>query len=133
MSCRHLIWVGDHGHVVGGDLHGGGAHAWRELPLASGGITWSPSAIRYQVGSGLPGRDAHHFPECAPVQRLLDREHDLGLDRIDVGREVVDEVVLRKPREAVLIDVEVGQGGTRGACSSSAPIDSPSSSPNPAM
>jgi hypothetical protein len=49
------------------------------------------------------------------VQRLLDREHDLGLDRVDVGREVVDEVVLGQPGEAVLVDVEVRQGGTRRA------------------
>jgi hypothetical protein len=44
-----------------------------------------------------------------PVQRLLDREHDLGLDRVDVGREVVDEVVLGDSGEAVLVDVEVRQ------------------------
>jgi hypothetical protein len=47
------------------------------------------------------------------VQRLLDREHDLGLDGVDVGREVVEEVVLGQPGEAVLVDVEMGQGGTR--------------------
>jgi hypothetical protein len=46
------------------------------------------------------------------VQRLLDREHDPGLDRVDVGREVVDEVVLGQPGEAVLVDVEMRQGGT---------------------
>jgi hypothetical protein len=46
------------------------------------------------------------------VQRLLDREHDLGLDRVDVGREVVDEVVLGQPGEAVLVDVEMRQGGS---------------------
>jgi hypothetical protein len=67
------------------------------------------------------------------VQRLLDREHDPGLDRVDIGREVVDEVVLREPGEALLVDVEVRQGGTRRVWSSSAPIDSPSSSPNAAM
>jgi hypothetical protein len=47
------------------------------------------------------------------VQRLLDREHDPGLDRIDVGGEVVDEVVLWDPGEAVLVDVEVRQGRGR--------------------
>jgi hypothetical protein len=67
------------------------------------------------------------------VQRLLDREHDLGLDRVDVGREVVDEVVLGQPGEALLVDVEMRQGRVGGPCPSSAPIDSPSSSPNPAM
>jgi hypothetical protein len=67
------------------------------------------------------------------VQRLLDREHDPGLDRVDVGSEVVDEVVLGQPGEAVLVDVELRQGGAPGTCSSRAPIDSPSSSPNAAM
>ena len=47
------------------------------------------------------------------MQRLLDREHDLGLDRVDVGREVVDEVVLGQPGEAVLVDVEMRQAGTQ--------------------
>jgi hypothetical protein len=46
------------------------------------------------------------------VQRLLDREHDLGLDRVDIGREVVDEVVLGQPGEALGVDVEMRQGGT---------------------
>ncbi len=44
------------------------------------------------------------------MQRLLDREHHPGLDRVDIGREVVDEVVLRQPGEALGVDVEVGQG-----------------------
>ena len=44
------------------------------------------------------------------MQRLLDREHDPGLDRIVIGGEVVDEVVLRQPGEALLVDVEVRQG-----------------------
>jgi hypothetical protein len=47
------------------------------------------------------------------VQRLLDREHDPGLDRVDIGREVVDEVVLREPGEALGVDVEMGQGRIR--------------------
>jgi hypothetical protein len=59
----------------------------------------------------LPGRDAHHLSRGAPVQRLLDREHDLDLGGVDVGREVVDEVVFGQPGEAVLVDVEMRQGG----------------------
>jgi hypothetical protein len=47
------------------------------------------------------------------VQRLLDREHDLCLDRVDVSREVVGEVVLGQPGEAPGVDVEMRQGGTR--------------------
>ncbi len=46
------------------------------------------------------------------MQRLLHREHDPGLDRVDVGREVRDEVLLRHPGEALLVNVEMRQGGT---------------------
>jgi hypothetical protein len=46
------------------------------------------------------------------MQRLLDREHDLGHDRVDVGREVVEEVVLGDPGEAVRVDIEMRQGWT---------------------
>jgi hypothetical protein len=66
------------------------------------------------------------------VQRLLDGEHDPGLARVDIGREVIDEVVLGQPGEALGVDLEVGQGRTPGVWSSRAPIDSPSSSPNAA-
>jgi hypothetical protein len=34
--------------------------------------------------------------------------HDPGLDRVNVGREVLDEVVLRQPRETLLVDFEMG-------------------------
>jgi hypothetical protein len=37
--------------------------------------------------------------------------HDLCLDRIDVGGEVVDEIVLGEPGEALVIDVEVRERG----------------------
>jgi hypothetical protein len=77
--------------------------------------------------------EGHHLLDGAPVQRLLDRVHDPCLDWIDIGGEVVDVVVLRDPGEALLVDVEVRQGRPNGPCASSAPIDSPSSSPNPAM
>jgi hypothetical protein len=58
---------------------------------AAGHRAGSPGRRR-RSGTGrqrLPGRDAHHLSEGAPVQRLLDREHDLGLDRVDIGREMV--------------------------------------------
>jgi hypothetical protein len=42
-------------------------------------------------------------------KRLLHRVHDLRLDRIDVGSEVVDEVILGQPREALGVDAEVRQ------------------------
>jgi hypothetical protein len=60
-------------------------------------------------------------------------EMGAAVDAIDVGGEVVDEVVLGQPGEALLVDVEVRQGRGRRCLPSSAPIDSPSSSPNPAM
>jgi hypothetical protein len=41
--------------------------------------------------------------------------HDLGLDRVDVSREAVDEVVLRQPGEALLVDVEARERGAREA------------------
>jgi len=47
------------------------------------------------------------------MQRLLHGEHDFDLDGVDVSREVLDEVFLGQPREAVLINVEMRQGRTR--------------------
>ena len=113
MSCSDLIWVGDHGHVVGRDLHGGGAHARGELPLGIGRDRLVAVGDQEPGRQRFPGRDAHHLSEGAPMQRLLDREHDLRGDRVDVGREVVDEVVLGQPSEALRVDVEMRQGGTR--------------------
>jgi hypothetical protein len=40
---------------------------------------------------------------------VLHRVHHPGLARIDVGREVVHEVVFGQPSEALLVDVEVRQ------------------------
>src|SRR5215207_4503654 len=87
-------------------------------PMRAANCRWASGGIlgrRRRPGTrtaatSMPGR--HHLPEGAPVQRLLDREHDLGLDRVDLGREVVDEVVLGDPGKAVLVDVKMRQGGT---------------------
>ena len=81
----------------------------------------------------LPGRRAHHVAEGAGVQRLLDRVHDPRLDRVDVGGEVPDEVVLGQPGEALVVDAEVRQRGRRRSLREQAPIDSPSSRPKAAM
>ena len=67
---------------------------WRS---AAGGIASSLAATRYQDGSYLPGRDAHHVGKGGSGQRLLHRVHDPRLDRGDVSGEVVDEVVLGQP------------------------------------
>ena len=78
------------------------------------------------VGGGLD--------ELSHVIWVRDHRHVAGLNGINVGREVVDEVVLRQPGEALLVDVEMGQrGGRRAALASRPPIDSPSSRPKAAM
>ena len=41
--------------------------------------------------------------------------HHFGLDRIDVAGEVGDEVVLREPRVAPLVDVQMGDRRSRRA------------------
>ena len=40
--------------------------------------------------------------------------HNPRLDRVDVGREVVHEVVLGQPCEALLVHLQVRQGRDRG-------------------
>ena len=100
---------------------------------ASGGIAWSPSATRNQDGSDFQAGTPITSPRASAVQRLLHREHDLRRDRVNVGGEVVDEVVLGEPGEAMRSMSRCASAGVGGPCSSSAPIDSPSSSPNAAM
>ena len=71
--------------------------------------------------------------ELSHVIWVRDHRHVAGLNGINVGREVVDEVVLR-PGEALLVDVEMGQRGVGGPpWASRPPIDSPSSRPKAAM
>jgi len=60
-----------------------------------------------------PGRDAHHVVVGGDGQRLLHGEHDPGLHRINVSREVAHEVVLGEPGEAPFVDVEMGKGWAR--------------------
>ncbi len=43
----------------------------------------------------------------ADAWRLLNRIHDAGLRRIDVGGEMVHEVVLGQPCKALFVDVEM--------------------------
>jgi hypothetical protein len=77
--------------------------------------------------------NARHILKCRRVQGLLDREHDVRRDRLDIAREVVHEIVLGKPGEALRVDVEMRERRSGRTLVSSAPIDSPSSSPNAAM
>ena len=68
------------------------------------------------------------------MERLLHGVHDVRLDRVDVGGEVLDEVVLaaatRSPASSMLRCASAGVGAP---CAKQAPIDSPSSSPKAAM
>jgi hypothetical protein len=57
----------------------------------------------------------------------------LGLDRVDVGGEVVDEVVFGQPAEAVGVVNRCASAGVTGPWDSSAPSDSLWSRPNAAM
>src|SRR4029077_16261014 len=57
--------------------------------------------------NGLPSRLAHRLPECACCERLLHSKHEPGLDRIDVTREMIDEIGLRQPCVALLVDIEM--------------------------
>jgi hypothetical protein len=70
---------------------------WRS---ASGGIASSFWGDEIRGRQRLPGRNAHHVLESRHCERLLNRVHHPRPGRVDVGREVVDEVVLRKPAKA---------------------------------
>jgi hypothetical protein len=59
--------------------------------------------------------DAHHVLQRARGQGLLRGVHDPRPDRVDVGREVLDEVVFRQPGESLGIDVQVRERRGRGA------------------
>jgi hypothetical protein len=56
----------------------------------------------FQAGTPTPRRATRR-------QRLLNGVHHLRLDRVDISGEMLDEVVLRDPGEALLVDVEVRQ------------------------
>jgi hypothetical protein len=65
------------------------------LATASAAMGWMSAGERRTV---LPSVSEwaipwtiHHHLKGAPVQRLLDREHDPGLEGIDIGGEVVDQ------------------------------------------
>ena len=82
---------------------------------ASGGIAWSPSAMRNQVGSDFQAGAPINSPSALQCNGCWTANMTLAFDRIDVGSEVLHEVVLGQPGETVLIDVAVRQGGT-GRC-----------------
>ena len=119
----HLVGVGDHRHVAGRDLDRGGAHALGEQPFGSRRDGLVVRGDQEPGRQGLPGRDTHHVLQGGGGQRLLDRVHDLGLDRVDVAGEVLQEVVLADPGEAELVDVEMGQRRGRRAGLSEQPAD----------
>src|SRR4029077_6657173 len=97
----------NHRQVVRVDLDDRGAHALREKALRvwrNGLISLSNEVPRR---NGLPSRLAHRLPECARGERLLHRKHDFRVDRINVTREVIEEIVLRQPCVALLVDIEM--------------------------
>jgi hypothetical protein len=64
------------------------------LATASAAMRWMSAGERRTVlsvaESAIPWT-IHHLLKGGPVQRLLDREDDPGLDRIDIGGKVVDQ------------------------------------------
>src|SRR6266545_3522839 len=70
-ELRHLVGVGDHRDVVGGDLDGGRAHAAGELVL---GVWWDRFVLRGDQVLGRqrpPGWDVYHVRERGAGQGLL--------------------------------------------------------------
>src|ERR1700683_5320011 len=115
-ELHYVVGVRDHGHVVGRDFDRGGPHTLGELALGSGRDGLIALGDQEPGGQRFPGRYPHHVLEGGRRHRLLHGIHAPGLDRVDVGREVVYEVVLRQPGEALLVDVQVRQcrgGGSR--------------------
>jgi hypothetical protein len=70
-------------------------------------------AARYQLGRFFHAGAPTDVAERRGVQRLLRSEHHPGSDGVDVAGEVVDEVVLGQPREAEVVDREVGECRSR--------------------
>jgi hypothetical protein len=82
---------------------------WAKRPL---GVGWDRLvAVGDEVPGGerLPGRDGHHLGQRRAGDWLLHRVHDLGFDGVDVGCEVLVEVVFGQPGKTLLVDVEVGE------------------------
>jgi hypothetical protein len=99
--------------VIGRDLGGCGAHTRGELPLGVRRDRLVTVGDEEPGRQRLPGGGPHHFLQCGGVQRLLHRVHHPRLARIDVGREVIYEVVFGQPSEAVLVDVKVRERRAR--------------------
>ena len=108
-ELQHVIGVGDHRHVIRRDFDRGGTHALGEQTLGIGRDRLIAIGDHVPGRQRFPGRDTHHLLEGGRGQRLLHSVHDLCLHRINVSREVVHEVVLWQPGEALLVDAEVRQ------------------------
>ncbi len=97
----------DHRDMAGGDLDHGGAHSLGKLRLRlrrNGLVVFGDEIPR---GKRLPCRGSHHVAERGPGQSLLHGVHDLRLDGVDVGSEVIDEIVLGEPAETLLVGEDV--------------------------
>jgi hypothetical protein len=131
-ELEDLIGVGDHGHMVGRDLHGGGPHARGEQPLGSGRDHLVTIGDQNHQGSPRQAGTPITSPRALACNGCWTANRTRAVGRVDIGREVVDKVVLGQPGKALGVDLQMGQGRTHRARSSRAPIDSPASSPNPA-
>jgi hypothetical protein len=99
--------MGDHRDVARGDLDGGRAHPRCELPLGVGRDRLVVLRDEVPGRQRLPRRLAHHVGECGGRKGLLHGVQDSRAFRVDVGGEVVDEVVLGEPAEAARVGEEM--------------------------
>jgi hypothetical protein len=93
--------------VAGETVEGHLFSAGDRLPL---GIGWSHLVVlgdQIPRGQRLPRGSAYHVVERGQGQRLLHGVHDLRFDRVDIGGEVTEEIVLGEPGEALRVDIDI--------------------------
>ena len=76
---------------------------------ASGGIASSFCATRYQEGSDFHAGARHDVRERGRGECLLHGVHHPCARRVDIGGEVVDEVVFGEPAEAARVGEQMGE------------------------
>ena len=85
-----------------------------ESRSASGGIAWSSVATRYRRGRELQaGTPITSGGQSG--QGLLDSAHDPCPDSVNIGREVLDEIIFWRPGGTKRVDVQVRERQGRGA------------------
>jgi hypothetical protein len=97
-------WVsGWHRDVAGLELDRGCPHPGGELAFGVGRDHLVVFGYQKPGGQRFPGRRSHHVVECGQGKGLLHGMHDPGLGRIDIGREMVEEIVLGQPGVTLLV------------------------------